>query len=424
MPALWVKNREALATTPLRAQALDILEAGYNAIDTKTVIQNSFHVTDGHFKVDGLTFAFSAHKRIRIIGFGKASFEAATALEGLLGSKINDGVVIDINVSKGQYFRSFKGTHPRPSAENVSASQAIIELTRDVREDDLFIVIVSGGGSALLCWPKEECDQGQVLYEEFLKVGANIHELNTVRKHLSMLKGGGLARFLYPATVLGLIFCDVPGDHQHDVASGPTYRDKSTVRDAKKILKHFKLEGRFALSETPKERRYFKKVHNVALVSNRHALDLMAKKAKELGFKPRIISTELSDFSEVVLKKMMSKAKPGTAILAGGEPRVIVPTDKGSGGRNLYMGLQAVKNLENGDLFISFASDGLDNGPSAGAIVDDLTKERVAGMKLDLEGAIRNADAYPLFQTIGDLITTGFTGANVSDLMMLLRPKK
>ena len=151
--------------------------------------------------------------------------------------------------------QTFQGTHPLPSAENVRASGKIVQLAKQMTENDLVLVIVSGGGSALMCWPQSECEQGRRLYQNFLRAGGSIVELNTVRRHLSALKGGGLAAMLYPATVVGLIFSDVPGDNPQAVASGPTYRDETTVEDARRILGKYGLGG-YALRDTRIDAKY------------------------------------------------------------------------------------------------------------------------------------------------------------------------
>ncbi len=166
----------------------------------------------------------------------------------------------------------------------------------------MIIVLVSGGGSALLCCPEKECKQGMLFTIAFLKTGGTISEMNTIRKHLSLLKGGGLAKIAYPATVIGLIFSDIPGNAFENVASGPTYKDKTTVADAEKIITENNL-GNFELIETPKEDKYFEKVHNFVLVSNTTAVDAMAKKAKELDLDAKIVSTELYDEVDKAFEK-------------------------------------------------------------------------------------------------------------------------
>jgi glycerate-2-kinase len=238
------------------------------------------------------------------------------------------------------------------------------------------------------------------------------------------LKGGGLAKIAYPATVIGLIFSDVPGDIFENVASGATYKDKTTIADAQKIITENNL-GNFNLIETPKEDKYFEKVHNFVLVSNKIAVEAMEKKGKELGLETKTISTDLYDEVNEALKKIFSVEKDNTVVLAAGEPSVVVPKNAGKGGRNLHMGLEAIKNkmVSDDSVFISFASDGMDNSDVAGAIVDKTTIEKAEKMGLIVEDYVNNFNSYNFFQKTEDTIITGPTGANVSDLMILLTKK-
>ena len=421
----WIKNREALEITDNRKIALSIVEAGFSAIDTEQVINSSVSLTGDVFSINGKDFDLTKFKKIKIVGFGKSSCLAALALEKILGSRINLGAVIGLEKVATEYIETFAGTHPKPSSVNVLAGEKIYGIIENSNIDDLIIVLVSGGGSALLCGGDDECREGAQLYEAFLQSGKTISEINTVRKHISVLKGGGLAKLAYPATVVGLIFSDVPGDIFENVASGPTYRDKTTVDDAKKIITENNL-GEFNLIETPKEDVYFEKVYNFVLVSNKIAVEAMAKKAQEFGFEANIVSTDLYNETSQALDKIFSAKKGDTVVLAAGEPSVVVTKKGGKGGRSLYMGLLAIKKeaiIDEDTVFISFASDGMDNSDVAGAIVDRETIEK--GKKLNLNvGDLLNAfDSYTFFEKTGDLIVTGPTGANVSDLMILLTKK-
>ncbi|MCX6752137.1 MAG: DUF4147 domain-containing protein [Candidatus Nomurabacteria bacterium] len=423
-----IKNFDKLATTENRKLALSIAEAGLVAINTENVIINSVKLQDNILSVLGESFDLSKFKKIKVVGFGKASIDAARALEEILGSKITEGAVIGLHKTNLKYIETFEGTHPKPSHANVIAGKKIYEIVENSSEEDLVIVLVSGGGSALLCYSDEECAQGIKFYDEFLKAGKTIEELNTVRKHLSILKGGGLAKIAFPATVIGLVFSDIPGNHFEDVSSGPTYKDRSTVLDAEKIINESGL-GRFDLLETIKEDKYFEKVHNFALVSNITAVEAMDKKAKELGLKTDIISTDLYDEISSAVKKIFSEKKENSVILAAGEPSIHVSVKGGKGGRNLHMGLQAIKMLTinkkdfQDSVFISLASDGMDNSDVAGAVVDISTLEKAEKLNLNADDYLARFDSYNFFQKTGDLIMTGPTGANVSDLMILLTKK-
>lgn len=417
----WVKNFNELAITPNRKIALEIMEAGLNAINTEKVIVSLVSLVGNVLSIKGKKFDLTKFKRIKVVGFGKSSCEAALALEKILGSKIGAGAVVGLKKISCKYIETFAGTHPEPTETNISAGKRIYKIVDKSNEDDLIIVLVSGGGSALLCSSENECRQGQSLYEASLKSKEKITELNTVRKHIPSLKGGNLAKLVYPATVIGLIFSDVPGDHYDDVASGPTYKDETTVADAEKIIEKHNL-GHFDLEETPKEDKYFEKVHNFVLVSNKIAVEAMAKKGEELGLKTKIVSTELYDEVNLAVEKIFSTQESDTLVLAAGEPGIEVKNKNGKGGRNLHMGLTVIKNkiIDQNSVFVSFASDGMDNSDVAGAVVDKNTEEKAKKMNLNFDDYFNSFDSYSFFQKTGDMIITGPTGANVSDLMILL----
>ncbi|MDP3901951.1 MAG: DUF4147 domain-containing protein [bacterium] len=423
MDGRWIKNFNDIATTDARKNGLKIIESGLDAIDTEKVILNSIRLENNTLTVKDLRFNLNDFKNVKVVGFGKAACKAALTLESILGSKIKDGAVIGLDKVTCDYVETYQGNHPLPTIANVEASRHIFEISKNSDENDLVIVIVSGGGSALLCWPEKEYEQGQRLYKEFLRCGGTIQDLNTIRKHISMMKGGGLAKVLYPATVVGLIFSDVPGPHYDCVASGPTYKDASTVSEAENISEKFGL-GNFEFLETPKDDSYFEKVHNVVLTSNLAALEAMSTKALELGFKPWIISSEIYDTPETIIEKFSLAAKQNSAVFAGGETCLKVNHNGGSGGRNLFLGMKGMFSFPKDSLFISFASDGMDNGPSAGAIIDAPTRERLEKSGLNIDDFIERYDPQSLFDKIDSLIFTGPTNANVSDLMMLLRQDK
>ncbi|MBI3632605.1 MAG: DUF4147 domain-containing protein [Candidatus Vogelbacteria bacterium] len=419
----WIKNYGELATSANRRTALDIVNSGLDAISTESVISNSIRVEDGMLHVKEEVFDLNKFMKIKVLGFGKASCDAAVALEKILGSKINEGVVIGLENKTCEFIDTYKGTHPRPSPGNVEVGKKINDIAIASTEEDLVIVIVSGGGSALLCYPLAECEQGTKLYEASIKSGISISELNTVRKHISELKGGKLAKLLYPSTVISLIFSDVPGDNYADVASGPTYKDVTSVLDAETIISKYNL-GSFNLVETPKEDKYFEKVHNMALVSNKTAVDAMKKRSCDLGFTTKVLSYELYESQNEVIRSFTSEESQNTTLLGAGEPTMKIDKPGGSGGRNLYLGMKAIGKFTKNSVFISLASDGLDNSNAAGAIIDNVVLQKLQGSKLDLSDFVSRFDAYNFFEMLGDgMIITGPTGANVSDIMLLITKK-
>ena len=422
MPQNWIKNYNEIATTPARKMALALVSAGLDAIETKSIIDKSVSLTGDILRVKDMEINLAEYGQIFIVGFGKAATEAALALENILGDKITEGAVIGLfHQANFKKIRGFVGTHPKPSEENVAASQAIVDLAQGITEKDLVIVVVSGGGSAMLCWPETEREQSQKLYDDFLSTGGNIQELNTVRKHISMVKGGGLAKLFYPAKIVGLIFCDIPGNKYFDVASGPTFKDTATVVEAQNVLDKYGLSG-FTLNETEKDDKYFANVTNIPLVSNETALAAMAEKAKLLGFTTKIFSSEIYEPAEETIKKMIACLSEETdLVLAGGEIRLVIEKAVDKSGRNQFMALTALGLIKEKQLFISLASDGIDNADAAGAIADELTIKKYKELNLALEKYLVSHDTYNFFSSTSDLIFTGPTGANVADLMLLLK---
>ncbi|MEX0931224.1 MAG: DUF4147 domain-containing protein [Candidatus Paceibacterota bacterium] len=416
------KNFDTVAITENRKDALDILSAGLSAIDTETAVEKAVVVNDGVLHVGGKEYRLNDFQSIKVVGFGKASCEAAYALERKIGSQIADSAVIS-NFEKtcDTGIKTYVGTHPKPTPQNVDLTEKIVSLTKDLTHEDLVFVIVSGGGSSLLCWPMEECEQGISLYDKFLTTGGTIDEINIVRKHISLIKGGGLAKLLYPATVIGLIFSDVPGGDYSLIASGPTYKDLSMVSDAQSVIDKYNL-GTFNLLETPKEDEYFKKVHNVPVVSNTLALDAMRKRGEELGYVVSVISSALYEYSKELVRMFQSTASTKSVILGGGELRMVVnsfPQNNG-GGRNIFTSLVALETIRDEEVFISGASDGKDNSDALGAIADVHTIQKAKGLGIEILPYLQAFDAYHFFEHTEDLLFTGRTGANIADLFLLL----
>ncbi|MFN7088398.1 MAG: glycerate kinase [Candidatus Paceibacteria bacterium] len=418
-----IKNFKKLAITPLRKSGLTIISSGLDAIKTEKVISENIKIKDAILKIQDKSFNLRQFRRIFFVGIGKAALSGAKAIEKVLGKYLVDGISLDVNKGKLRKIQSISGTHPFPSERNIKATQKIIKILKEAGKNDLVIALISGGGSALLCsLTKATCDEEVLLTQLLFKKGANIKEINTVRKHISDIKGGNFAKLAYPATVIGLIFSDVPGCAPSVVASGPTYQDTTTVEDAKKVIKKYHLP-RLELFETPKERKYFRRVYNFLLVCNDDAQDAMSKKAKELGFKTKKVSSSIEGEARRVGKLLAKLAKPGWAIIAGGETTVKVK-HKGRGGRNQELVLGALGVLPKGALIISINSDGFDNTPVAGALGDDIILERARKLRMDPEKYLRENASYKFFERVGGHIITGPTGINVSDLMLILMGKK
>ncbi|MBI5457327.1 DUF4147 domain-containing protein [Candidatus Kaiserbacteria bacterium] len=418
-------NYEKLATDKPRRDALEILEAGYDAVLTERVIQENISVTGDVINIRGRTFDMRPFKNVYLVGFGKGACSATYELYKILSTRLKKTVVIDrtILTTCPSAIEAFVGTHPMPSDANVEATKVVMGVAEEAGEDDLVFVIVAGGGSSLLCSSSAECDQNIKLFEDFEHVGATIRELNTVRKHIADLKGGGLAEALYPATVIGLVFSDIVGGNPEEVASGPTYPDTSTNADAQEILKRYKLEDKFVLRETPKDPKYFEKVTNIVLISNEDSIQKMADAARSLGYEALILDKPLYEFPGPALAKIFGQSAAGRVVLAGGEVQLQIPEDHGTGGRCQFLAMEALRALGPDDVFVAAASDGSDNSDEAGAIVDGGTIQRIEEKKIDLAPYRARLDTIPVFEATGDEILTGRLDANVSDWYFLLTPR-
>lgn len=420
-----ITNFTTLAASSLRRDALTILEAGLEAVATGPAVKRVVRLKRHHLKIGAKSYNLRKYKHVYIIGIGKAALNAATALEEILGEVITDGVVLDIRAGNLKYMRSLAGTHPLPSHTNMQATQEIITLLEKASNDDLVIAIISGGGSALLCQPYDlECEELAAITNALFQAGAAIQEINTARKHLSRIQGGQLVKLAHPAHIIGLIFSDIPGNDLSMVASGPTVMDSTNVNDAARILAKYavlnvcQIEG-CNLTETPKDEKMFSWVHNELIVSNETAAHAMVHTASKLGYRARLHSTTMSGEARDVGKYLASRAKPGHALIAAGETTVTVK-GHGQGGRNLEVALGALPHPPENMLITSLASDGIDNCPAAGALADAETIRKSKESNLDPAPYLADNNAYEFFRATNDLILTGPTGRNVSDLMLVL----
>lgn len=389
-------------------------------------------------------------RHILMIGFGKASARMARGLVEVLGDHLTKGLVVTVE----GYGESVPGVeivnagHPLPDERTIQASQNIMSLVRGVEENDLLLVLVSGGGSALfeLPLPDVSLEDLRRTTELLMRAGATIQELNVVRKHLSLVKGGRLAQAAYPGTVLSLVLSDVPGDSLATIASGPTFPDPTTFAEALAVLRARGLweevpnsvreqlmagaTGR--VPETPKPGDpCFAKVRHVLIGSGRTALAFAQKFGRELGFRPLVLTSTLRGEAREVGRVLAGLAeevqwwgrpvRPPALLLAAGETTVTV-RGNGRGGRNQELALsfaQEIRGLSRVAL-LALATDGKD-GPTdaAGALVDGATWERAVEAGVDPAQALAENDSYRALSAAGDLLRTGPTGTNVADLVML-----
>ena len=428
---MLIKNYKKIAKNEERKIVLEMIENGLQAIQPEKIINSKIRLDQQKnlLSINQYQLDLNKFKRIFVFGIGKASFKATQALEKILGQRINDGVLIDTHPKKLKYIKTFQGTHPLPSNKNKIATKKLEKLLEKTTKDDLVIGIITGGGSALLCDYRVTLKNLIKIFNDLLKSGANIEEINTIRKHFSKIHGGWLAQKIYPATGLSLIISDVPSNNLSFIASGPTYLDKTTLKDAQKIIRQYHLSAIEKLSEqmmeTPKEKKYFRKIKNILIGDNHTALQAMAQTAQKKHIKKiKIIQRGLKGEAKKCGEKIVNlikKEKPSTVFLLGGETNVKVEGD-GIGGRNQELALGALKNIETGIVLASFASDGRDNTDLAdGAIIDFSTKEKVEKLNLSIQDSLKNNDSYHFFKKTGDLILTGQLDSNVSDLTIVYK---
>ncbi len=423
-----IKNFENLASSNLRKQALLIADSGLLAIQTERAVKRQvvYDTKKDTLIIQGEHVGLNKSGRLYIVGFGKASYDAVSTLYTILGERIACGFVVDLKGGSQGTLTCTIGSHPFPTLVNVAATRKIVEVMETLEERDTLLCVVSGGGSSLLCYPYNmSCELETQIVQTLMDQGANIEEMNTVRKHLSLVKGGQLAKAVYPARVINLVFSDVPGDDLSMVASGPTMRDNTTVRDAQNILQKYKvLEicelASCELKETPKEAKYFEKITSFLLVSGEHAVLAMKEKAANLGFK--VVGQKIGFAGEAreLAVEFLNQVQSGQCFIGSGESTVTVKVP-GKGGRNLEMVLSALVNIHKGEVFLALDSDGYDNTDFAGAIADATTVEHARRLSMEPKIHLDTNASYQFFKQVGDYIDTGLTGSNVADLVVVLK---
>ena len=424
----FIKNYDQLATNDNRKIVLELMESAYTAIQPKHAFEHHFSVEADKLKIFDRTFDLSKYDGIFLLGFGKGSAGNCKTLEEKLGDRIIEGY--DIDVVEDPHFKKVhytKGTHPLPSEQNVAYTKHAIEHLEKSGKNHLVIVVTCGGGSVLFEAPnKLSLEEITAVNKALLASGANITEMNAIRKHLSRVKGGGLAKILYPSTVVNLIFSDVPGNDLSVIASGPLVADQSTMDDVKKIIKKYTLDKKVTLppdafAETPTDPKYFKDVHNILMLSNHTALDAMEKLAKEKGIKVHVLTDRLQGDARTLGEKLIKETPSHHLLLAGGESTIKV-TGHGKGGRNQALVLNALSHITGETVLASFGSDGWDFYELAGAIADKETKKKMEELNLDPQPFIDDDNSYEFWMKTGDGINTGHLDSNVSDLYIVFKP--
>ncbi len=432
-----------------RQTAIEIFLSGVESVKPDSLINRYVSVENEALHIDEHTFDLKEIANIYVVGAGKASALMAQTTEKILGSRITAGhIVTKYNHSVLlKFIRITEAGHPVPDENGVEGTKKIVSIVENAGEDDLVICLISGGGSALLADVPERCalEDLKTVNSVLLKSGATIQEMNCIRKHLSKVKGGQLAKAASPARVVSLILSDVIGDPLDVIASGPTAPDPSTFAEALSIIGKYKIEKELpeqiikVLREGLEQKRaetlkgsdeVLLRTTNLIIGTNKLALATAKGKAESFGYETRIITNTLegdvedvAQFLVEMAKKVMNEnANKKICLLFSGEPTVKV-TGSGLGGRNQHLALLSAKMIENqpGITILSGGTDGSD-GPTdaAGAVVDSFTAQNAMNCNLGMELFINDNDAYHFFKKVGGLIITGPTQTNVMDLIVVL----
>jgi len=434
-----------------RRDAVKIFQAGLQAVAPGEAIKKFCRLDGELLRVDRRDYDLSLFKSIFVIGVGKAGASMARAMEEILGERISAGIIIVKygHLEELKIIKIREAGHPVPDQNGFDGAQEIYQLVSSADEETLVICLISGGGSALMPLPVDgvTLEDKQNTTKILLACGADIHEINAVRKHLSVIKGGGLARAVYPATLITLILSDVVGDDLDSIASGPCVPDSRTFQECRGIFTKYSIESEIPFAvlqyielgiagivpETPKiGQDFFRKTQNVIVARNFDALLKAKEKADELGYNTLLLSSMIEGETRDIAVNHMAIGKEiilhgypvrkPACLLSGGETTVTIKGD-GKGGRNQEFVLVAalnMKGMEN-SVVLSGGTDGSD-GPTdaAGAIADGATLERAVLKGLDPHEYLKNNDSYNFFNALDDLYKTGPTNTNVMDLRILI----
>jgi hydroxypyruvate reductase len=437
----------------LRQAAKDILAAGLHAADPALLVARHLRVDGNTLYVAGSSHRFGRRGRLAVVSAGKAASAMGRVAEEVLGERMSEAIAVDSSAPAQPLAHTQLriARHPLPDEHGQRAASEIETLARGLGEDDLLLVLISGGASALLPSPVRgiSLEDKAAVTSLLQRSGATIAELNTVRKHISRLKGGGLARTAAPARVVCLVLSDVVGDDLSTIASGPTVPDPTTYADAlevlrargilaatpKRVRKHLEAGAAGEVPETPKPGDpLFRHVMTRVIGSNRWTIEAAAQEARRLGLTPLVLTSYLEGEAREVARALTSilrecvesgtPAATPVCLLAGGETTVTV-RGEGAGGRNQELAVAAAEPLS---LFPSYAvvasmaTDGVDGAShAAGGMVDHDTirRAREAGLPTVADILAQN-DSTNYLGPLGDLIVTGPTGTNVVDLTLLL----
>lgn len=447
----FIKNYKALTqcASQIRKDILKILECILNNANPEEAVKRSVSITVNSLTITDITIPLNKIKNIYVVGGGKASYKMAKALTEILGKRITEGIISvkEAPPSRIGAIKIIKAGHPIPTEKGIEASREVIKITDKAGKDDLIIALISGGGSALLPYPMEDItlSQLQKTNELLLSSGATINEINVVRKHISMIKGGKLSDSAYPAMVISLIISDVIGDDLSSIASGPTSPDNSTYEDAYSILKKFIIDSKVPspvietlingmngkIPETPiLKSKVFSKTHNRIILNNLLALKAGEKEAIDSGYHTLILSSAIEGESKNAgilhagiareIASSSNPSKPPSIIFSGGETTVTLgkySNSQGGPNQECVTGFATKMEISDKTVFLSIDSDGIDgNSKYAGGIIGGGSP---TFDNIDLSNALRTHQSTKFLERINGVVLTGETGTNVNDIRIL-----
>ena len=466
---MYVKNFSQLTSNNIKEESrelrrigLNALEIALNSVEPDKLIKKSVKIVEDKLIIQEDEFDLSTFREILVIGGGKASAQMAIALEELLKNhpKISYKGLVNILESLELHKKSASNkikmnlaSHPIPNESGFNGTKAMYSLIEDTTKDDLIIFLLSGGGSALLPMPKQSIslEDLQTTNSLLIASGASIHEINTVRKHLSDFKGGNLVKKVYEcskAKVIALIISDVVGDNLETIASGPTIPDYTTFKDTYLILEKYRLVSKVppsvkhlietrmddpSLDKPLNDPDYFKKVHNYLIGSVKSAVNEVTDYLKELNYSVEYFSDEIvgeaavfaEELYNIIMDKINSSKNQKIALIGTGELTVTIK-GKGIGGRNQEMLLSFLNRIKDEKLDLKFLIiggnlDGIEgNSRAMGALVDNVVLTQLNEKKINPDNYLKNNDSNRIFKNVGTEIITGPTGLNVNDLLLIL----
>lgn len=419
----------------------EILAAGLAAADPADAVRRSLRVDGGSISAGGRTFEAGS---VTVVAAGKAAGPMAKAAVELLGDRVSGGIVVtkDDHEPGPGVLETVFASHPEPDERGVEAARKVQRLAESLGEGDLLLALVSGGASALLADPEPpiEIADLQRLTGDLLKSGADIGEINAVRKHVSTLKGGGLVRLASPAPTVALLLSDVVGDEPSSIASGLTAPDPTTLDDARSVLRRYEIEAPQSIAEHLRDAEenpgpddpVFENAVSVVCGGGRTAAEAAARKAGELGYTPLLLTTTLTgdalgaaSMYAAIVREVLASGNPVAApcaVVSGGEATVVV-RGGGKGGPNEEFSLALAVELDGVGGWAAFSADTDGNDGStdaAGGIVDGGTARAAREGGLDPAEALSENDSYRALEAGGALLVTGPTGTNVNDLRVAL----